>query len=125
MKVVVTGDRHWIHFETVFNVISDLPHNVTIIHGDCSGADRLAEKVAEMLGFQVKRFPADWKKHGLAAGPIRNREMLQENPDLVLAFHDDLNKSKGTKDCVEAALTRDIPVELWKSDGTHTNLGVG
>lgn len=30
---------------------------------------------------------ADWKTHGLNAGPIRNKQMLDEGkPDLVLAF---------------------------------------
>jgi hypothetical protein len=47
----------------------------------------------------VIAMPADWANHGKAAGPIRNRKMLDLKPDLVLAFHADLTNSKGTKDC--------------------------
>jgi hypothetical protein len=45
------------------------------------------------MGFQqdkmlkVERYRADWAKHGRAAGPIRNKQMLEEGkPDLVVAF---------------------------------------
>ena len=50
--------------------------------------------------------PADWKKYGKSAGPIRNREMLKMDPDIVLIFHDDPKNSKGTKDCVKALLKK-------------------
>ena len=48
--------------------------------------------------------PADWKKHGRAAGPIRNRAMLdyakKETP-VVAAFWD--GKSKGTGNMLKQA----------------------
>ena len=35
----------------------------------------------------VSIYPADWDKHGKAAGPIRNKQMIDEGkPDLVIAF---------------------------------------
>ena len=37
--------------------------------------------------------------------------MLDQKPDLVLAFHDDLGKSRGTADTVGEAKRRGIPVE--------------
>lgn len=58
-----------------------------IIHGGSSGADFMAGKFAEWKGIPVQVFPADWKKHGKGAGPIRNAQMLLDgNPDLVVAF---------------------------------------
>lgn len=42
------------------------------------------------------------------AGPLRNRQMLDEVPDLVLAFHAEMQSSKGTKDCVLEANRRGI-----------------
>ena len=57
--------------------------------------------------------PANWVKYGRAAGPIRNRRMLElVPPDLVVAFHDDLESSRGTKDMVIAARQAEIPVRL-------------
>jgi hypothetical protein len=38
---------------------------------------KLADKVAVRLGIPKKAFPADWDKHGKAAGAIRNIEMAQ------------------------------------------------
>ena len=58
-----------------------------IIHGAAPGADFMAGKFAEWKGIPVYAFPADWKKHGKAAGPIRNAMMLLDGkPDLVVAF---------------------------------------
>jgi hypothetical protein len=74
------------------------------IEGEAKGADSLARDVALELGFKVLSFPADWDKYHRAAGPIRNRQMLTEGkPDLVLAFHQDLTRSKGTKNMVTLA----------------------
>ena len=45
-------------------------------------------------------FPADWAKHGKAAGPIRNAEMLTEFlPDYIVAFPG----GKGTADMLRKA----------------------
>lgn len=73
-----------------------------IVEGDCRGADRLAAQAARELGLVVHTMPADWERLGNAAGPARNVEMLRRHPDskLVLAFHDDLNSSSGTKHMV-------------------------
>jgi hypothetical protein len=60
----------------------------------------------------VRAFPADWNRFGPAAGPIRNRLMLDENPDLVIAFHSDLSNSRGTADTVTEARSRKITAEV-------------
>lgn len=59
-----------------------------------------------MMGFPVERYPADWERYGKRAGPIRNRKMLDQGPDLVVAFGGD----KGTADCVREARRRGIAV---------------
>jgi hypothetical protein len=38
--------------------------------------------------------------------------MLDLKPDLVIAFHEDLNVSKGTMDCILEANRRGIKVEI-------------
>jgi hypothetical protein len=62
----------------------------------------------------VETFEADWATHGKAAGPIRNRKMLDAGADLVLAFPVGNSKtSPGTWDCIEAAAERGIPVRIF------------
>jgi hypothetical protein len=70
----------------------------------------MARKLAERIGWDVIKVPADWTKYGKAAGPIRNQEMLDMDPDLVLAFHSDLDNSKGTKDMVARARKKGVKV---------------
>jgi hypothetical protein len=73
----------------------------TLIEGEARGADTIAREEAEKMGFTVLKFPADWTKYHRAAGPIRNKQMLTEGkPELVVAFHDDIENSKGTKNMV-------------------------
>jgi hypothetical protein len=110
--VLVCGDRDWKNRGPIIHRLTKLDRLTLIIHGDCRGADRIAAQVADELGFFVEPHTADWNKHGKAAGPIRNREMLDLEPKLVIAFHSRLFKSKGTLDCILEANRRRIPVEV-------------
>jgi hypothetical protein len=75
-----------------------------VIHGGAKGADTLAGLAAQLLKLDEHVFMADWDRHGKAAGPIRNQEMLDEGrPDLVLALYPDTGITKGTKDMVDRA----------------------
>lgn len=112
MKILACGDRFWNDKEKIRARLSVLPQGTEIIHGAARGADSIAGMLARALGFSVRAFPADWNKHGKAAGPIRNRLMLDQKPDLVIAFHSNLAESRGTKDTVEEAKRRGITVEL-------------
>ena len=63
----------------------------------------------------------EWRSYGKKAGPIRNVTMFQkEKPDVVLAFHDNLEESRGTKHMVEFARRKRTPVELYNSEGRVT-----
>lgn len=109
MKVLVCGDRNWHDRNRIARALAKLPTGTEIIHGACRGADIIAGEEARKLGFIIREFPADWSL-GPAAGPIRNRKMLNECPDLVLAFHPDIKTSKGTADTVREATRRGIRV---------------
>lgn len=118
MRVLVTGDRNWNDFDYITATLSAMrqTHGLTeICHGAARGADTLAGQAAKNLGIPSTEFPANWKKHGRAAGPLRNKEMLDQfKPDLVVAFHSNIKDSKGTKNCVLEARKRDIPVLLLR-----------
>jgi len=86
-----------------------------VIHGAAPGADTLAGRWAELRRVPVEAFPADWEKHGRAAGPIRNAPMLAEGkPDLVVAFPG----GRGTANmCKQARAAGVKVVEVSARDG--------
>lgn len=112
--VLVCGSRHWADRQAIYNRLSLLPKNTVIVHGDCRGADQLAGSVAQELGLAVVACPANWEEHGRSAGPIRNRAMLNEfNPELVIAFTQDITQSRGTAHMVRLANERKIATEIY------------
>jgi len=109
MRLLVCGDRHWTDYNTIRRVIKEYSPEV-VIEGEARGADSLARLAAESLNIPVIKFPAQWDLYGRAAGPIRNKQMLEEGkPDMVLAFHDNTQASKGTKNMVMLARKAYIP----------------
>jgi len=54
-------------------------HTITeVLCGECHGPDRFGRAWAESNGIRVRSFPADWKRWGRSAGPIRNRQMVEK-----------------------------------------------
>jgi YspA, cpYpsA-related SLOG family len=116
-KILITGDRDWTDYGFIFQVLSDYtlgwnPSDITVIHGAARGADTCAAVAAIRLHFKINSYPANWNTYGRAAGPIRNRQMLDEEPHFVLAFHDNIKASKGTADMIRAARKKCIRVIL-------------
>lgn len=63
------------------------------------------------LGFETERHPADWKRFGRRAGPIRNEEMAVAGADLAIGFRSE-GKSSGTDDAARRFIKHHIPVEM-------------
>lgn len=64
-----------------------LPDNIIIIQGGARGADRAADEWAIINWVPLETYLPDWDKYRKAAGPIRNKQMLDEGkPDVVIAF---------------------------------------
>jgi hypothetical protein len=103
-KVLVTGSRDWtdkkVIQDALDNIVLDYDGPYTLIHGECpTGADKIAADYATELKWTVIPEPADWKKYGKSAGPIRNQKMINDHkPNVALAFS--LNQSSGTANCV-------------------------
>jgi hypothetical protein len=112
LLVLVTGARTWTEDAPIRRELRCLPAGSIILHGNARGADRLAGRVAAELNLDVRPRPADWKSYGKAAGIVRNREMLAEGPDVVLAFHADLEQAKGTRHMVRIARQAGVPVRV-------------
>ena len=122
MKILVCGDRDWSNEEYLEQVLIALGTEYgvpyTIIQGGARGADTMAYYFAQRWNLPCETYRAEWTLYGRAAGAIRNREMLTDGkPDLVVAFHDDLENSKGTKNMVNIAHKAGVPVRVFTSNG--------
>ena len=73
---------------------------VEVVSGCARGADTLGEQWAYLRGVPVKKFPADWDRHGRRAGFVRNAEMAGYGSHLVL-FWD--GKSRGSQHMLNLA----------------------
>jgi hypothetical protein len=109
-KVLVCGGRDYSDAKSL-NMVLDAAHYanpiVMLIHGAARGADTLAEKWAEANGVTSNAYPADWKRDGKAAGPMRNQRMLDQcKPHIVIAFPG----GKGTADMIRRAEAAGVPV---------------
>ena len=49
-----------------------------LLHGGARGADAAIARAAQQLGWSALVMPAQWQQHGRAAGPIRNRRLLEQ-----------------------------------------------
>jgi hypothetical protein len=115
IRLLICGSRDWKDYWPIYLELAKRSHEIeVVIEGECRGADRMAAQAARELAIPVLEFPADWNKHGKAAGIIRNREMLDVGkPDEVWAFHEYIDASRGTKHMVELARKNGVPVKLF------------
>lgn len=123
VRVLVCGGRDFADCGALFRSLDALRaiHGFTkVIHGAARGADALADAWARSRGLPVLPFPADWRTHRSAAGPIRNaRMLLHGQPDLVVAFPG----GAGTADMVNQAVrvgVRVISVDIPKTPPDHS-----
>jgi hypothetical protein len=137
MRVLITGDREWGNYrvyghataqrqvnrlKAILKNLYDVAPDTILVEGDARGADKIAGAYwKELAGEkQVEEHPANWPKYKKSAGPIRNRFMVAESQrraeldghhlTCAVAFHPNLDKSKGTKDMVDVLDYHCIPV---------------
>jgi hypothetical protein len=109
-RLLVCGGQDFDDAAFLFRILDDLHREHRFrefMQGGARGADALAKEWAMTKGdlkcFEIK---ADWKKYGPAAGPIRNQQMLEWGPDLVVAFAG----GTGTAGMVALARAAGVPV---------------
>jgi hypothetical protein len=106
-KTIIAGGRNY-QFSDEDRKVLDSFEISEVVCGGANGADECGRRWAIDRGIPVKMFPADWGKHGKAAGPIRNREMAEYGERLI-AFWD--GQSRGTKNMIETA--RGLGLEVF------------
>lgn len=118
MKLIIAGSRT-IHPGT--NLINDLiehfvgAENVDeVVSGCADGVDKTGEawcnKMMSLCGSmapKLKQFPADWVKHGRAAGPYRNMDMAAYADALLLIWD---GQSRGSANMKQCMLNKGKPV---------------
>lgn len=88
-RVLVTGSRTWTDATTIRQALAEVwgDRTAVLVSGARpQGADRIAEQLWQQWGGQVERHPADWPRHGRAAGFRRNAAMVAAGADICLAF---------------------------------------
>lgn len=109
MKALVCGGRDFYDKSRVFLTLDKCREwwNITtVIHGAARGADTLANSWAKERKLEIIKCPARWSIHGKKAGVIRNREMLNLTPDVVIAFPG----GTGTENMIQISREAEIPV---------------
>jgi hypothetical protein len=138
VRVLICGSRHWQDRGPIESALLDIHRKtavfgggpLVVIHGAAEGADRIAQEVCDVHGIACEPYPAEWAVHAkgwcrcawrgptcLSAGPRRNERMLREGkPGYVIAFHDDISGSRGTRDMVNRARRAGIPTRIVSHD---------
>ena len=120
--LLACGSRNWTDRGTVRRELRLIQPRL-VIHGAngtykegrlIRGADMMADEEAKRMGIPTDPHPYI-KQLGRAGGPVRNREMLARNPDLVVAFTDDDLTNGGTADMVGRARKKGTPVRVVNS----------
>jgi len=127
-RILVCGGRTWGDPYPIWRELAlalrMYPTLEVCIHGAADGAGMITDGVADSLGLKVRPVPAHWRHTddcaddckemvGKPAGPIRNKKMLDMNPDIVLAFHKDFDNSKGTRHMVAIARLAHIKTKVF------------
>jgi hypothetical protein len=138
VRILVTGSRDWTDARTLERALDGavrgLPADelVILVHGgNPHGADALAHAEGLERGWVIEVHEALWTVYNLAAGAVRNQEMVNTKPDVCVAFirpcrragackdangrakpkpHD----SHGTADCIERAKAAGIDVREYR-----------
>ena len=147
MILVVSGWREWLKrcspafvLHRLYFYETQYGSSLHVRYGDAEGVDEIVagwvqEQETRGTGITRQLYRADWDRHGDAAGPIRNREMLHgkavtdlffEVPaETLLAFPEPFVKMRspgsGTTGCLIEAHSLGISVDIpgykgWKKE---------
>lgn len=108
MKLIIAGGRNHQLAPIDYHQLDILNrrYGITeVAHGGATGVDECGKTWATIEGIAVRCFRADWKTHGKAAGPIRNRQMA-EYADAVVLFPG----GRGTQSMFEEAKKAGIKI---------------
>ena len=112
--IIVCGGRHFENYALLCKTLAENFGNdiEEIVSGHCQGADMFGEQWAKEHEVSCKIFPAEWKRYGKKAGPMRNKQMVDYidgfSKKAVVAFTSP--NSVGTRNTIALAKRNGIPV---------------
>lgn len=125
---IFTGGRNYRYSNHVRIVLDRLRaeygDSLFVVSGDASGVDAMVREWTERADYVGGRSVhyAKWEEHGRAAGPIRNRKMLEFaqttariNPGSTVALYA-FRGGAGTADCIRTAKELGIEVKPQDAD---------
>ena len=114
-RVIIAGSRGFDDFKLLCRkcdlILSEkvVTHDICIVSGTSSGADKLGEQYAKLRGYKLAYFPAEWNLYGKRAGIIRNGQMLLAS-DAVIVFWD--GYSRGSSHMISIAKASGKPTRV-------------
>jgi len=123
MILLLTGSRTMTEYGTVEAAINEAIEKhgkpTKIIHGGANGADTLAERYAQLNGYDTHVIKPDYEKYGSKYAPlVRNKELVN-TATVVVAVYDG-QKTNGTRYTAELAKDQNKPtleicgtVRMW------------
>jgi hypothetical protein len=112
LRLLVTGSRDWTDRRLLESALDGIVQWLftdvvpIVVHGACeTGADAMADEWARSRGYWREPHPVV-REHGPwpAAGPRRNREMVEAGARVCAAFRLHGEPNKGTTDCFKQAI---------------------
>lgn len=103
MKLGIVGCRDFTDYKRLCKEVDDFLGELgesctTVVSGGARGADTLGKQYAEEHNLEMIEHLPEWKKYARAAGPIRNK-LIVEDSDAVIAFWN--YSDRGTKSTID------------------------
>lgn len=118
--ILICGSRAYADYDLIFDKLKKYRNmrDVLLISGDCSGADKLALRASNSLNIDSVEFKAYWDIYGRAAGPIRNKEMVdllasgRKSVKLYAFVTNHLKIGAGTNSTIKIAKSQNIKAKI-------------
>lgn len=101
VRTIIAGSRTCTSMKVLHQALIQCDWEPSVVLcGGAAGADALGQAWSARVGVPCEMYPADWKKHGRAAGPIRNLEMARKAEALIALWD---GESRGTAHMIKTA----------------------
>lgn len=112
IRIGIVGSREFNNqklFDETMSLIKKKYNISTVVTGGARGADQMAINWANKEKIQKLIFLPSWKLYQKRAGIIRNGDIINHS-DFLIAFWN--GTSPGTKNSIERAKKKDIPIQI-------------